>query len=242
MIELWRLNNEESTTWAQQQCFSHLPIQRTETIFTSLFLAFLHVAGWPLLKTTCVTCLLNVFDTWKRKGILSFVKYTHIQPVITVIGVQSCENMFMCTVVSPELPFAAAAEQMVLNSLLFCLMTTHQHRQQHLWTHWTEVINHKSKCLALSNCSITRWCTIPFRTELLVVVITGLLSFKIQLQIQRRCFLTRHGRTVFTIHRNLSHFDYFSNACESQQTAQDSESVTRLGLQIRAIFQFNFGK
>lgn len=45
----------------------YLPTQRTDTSLTSHFLAFLHVAGWPFLKTTCVTCLVNVFETWMRK-------------------------------------------------------------------------------------------------------------------------------------------------------------------------------
>lgn len=57
-------------------CNSHLPTQRTETSLTLLFLALLHVAGWPLLKTTCVTCLLNFFDTWLRKAVIHGLQNT----------------------------------------------------------------------------------------------------------------------------------------------------------------------
>lgn len=42
---------------------THFSTQSTETIFTSIFCAFLHVAKCPSLKTTWVTRLFKVFET-----------------------------------------------------------------------------------------------------------------------------------------------------------------------------------
>lgn len=83
--------------WYNYSFRPYLPTHRTDTSLTSLFLAFLQVAGWPFLKTTCVTCLVKVFETWAHTlEEINSPEYTR-RP--------TCD----CSLFSPELPFLAAA-------------------------------------------------------------------------------------------------------------------------------------
>lgn len=61
--------------------------------------------------------------------------------VLYANDIQYSTNEFKCPAVSPVHPFPAAAEQMIMSSLLSCLMTTHQHRQRHLQTHQRVISN-----------------------------------------------------------------------------------------------------